>query len=279
MKPLADQNPNWKTHMLRRKEGFGKEHLLGDHSVVKLWGLAISPVKDLIATLTSVHPSQQPEYLIQSDYRTLLSVVAIDVQPNPAQFVTRILQENLSAETVTFSLKFWLKHIAVSPGKRKTTIQEMLLELDHTILQLDEETVRNGEGTHTASLNTLLYHSKPLKAHRMKRLISLLDPSLDPTTSTGLDMAIVAKLTITIMRLPRASWKRSIISKHILLEYKKAIQILPANLIHQAEDLDLNHTDMKEQCEICEAEIPLEDLTWARCVEGHEFGMIYLSYS
>lgn len=266
--------------MVRRKDQFSKEHRLGDHSVVKLWGMAISSVKDLIATFTTVHPSQQPEYLIQSDYRTTLSVVPIaTVQPSPAAFVEKVLRKNVSAETVAFSLKFWLKHMSSSPDKRKSTVQEMLIELDKAIMRIEQEAVPSGEWSLTASLNTLLYHSKALKAHRMKRLISLFNPSLNPATSSSLDMAIIAKLTTTILRLPRASWKRSMISKYILLEYKKAIPKLPADLVRQAGDLDLNHADMKEQCEICEAEIPLEDLAWARCVEGHEFGKINLTHS
>lgn len=264
--------------MVRRKEDFSKEHRLGDLSVVKLWGMAISTVKDLAATLTTVHPSQQPEYLIQSDYRTTLSVVPVDSQPNPAKFVTKILRENLSAETVAYSVKFWLKHSFDSVDKRKSTVQEILNELDQAILRIEQEPIANGEDSPTANLNTLLYQSKALKAHRMKRLISLFDLSLDPAASSALDMVIVAKLTTTILRLPRASWKRSVISNYIILEYKKAISKLQADLVHQAEDLDLTHTDMKEQCEICEAEIPLEDLKWARCVEGHEFGMINLPY-
>jgi Putative zinc-finger of transcription factor IIIC complex len=262
--------------MVRRKEDFSKEHRLDDLSVVKLWGMAISSVKDLVATFTTVHPSQQPEYLIQSDYRTTLSVVPVDSQQNPAKFVTRILRENLSAETVAYSVKFWLKHLLDSPDKRKSTIQEILTALDQTILRIEQEPIENGEDSPTASLNTLLYHSKALKAHRMKRLISLFDLSLDPAAASNLDMVIIAKFTTTILRLPRASWKRSIISKYILLEYKKVTPKLQADSVHQAEDLDLSHRDMKEQCEICEAEIPLENLTWARCVEGHEFGMIDL---
>lgn len=224
----------------------------------------------MIATFTTVHPSSQPEYLIQSDYRTALSLTSIDSKPNPAKFVAKVLQENLSSETVAFSVKFWLKHSAGSPDRRKSIIHEMLTELDVAISQLEHEVVSTGEPT--ASLNALLYQSKLLKAHRMKRLISLFDTSLDATASSGLDMAIVTKLITTLLRLPRATWKRSIISRYILLEYKKAIPLLPTGIVYEAGALDLGEADMKEQCEICEAEIPLEAFTWARCVEGHEFG-------
>lgn len=266
--------------MVRRKDDFGKEHRLGDLTVVKLWGMAISSVKDLLVTCTTVHPSSQPEYLIQSDYRTTLSVVSIDPKPSPANFVAKILRENLSSEAIAYSLKFWLKHLANSPGKCKLIVHEMMAELDQGIARLEKEPIPVGQPT--ASLDTLLYHSEILKAHRMKRLISLFDPSLDAATSASLDMVIVAKLTSTILRLPPKSWKRSMISKYIILEYKKVVSTLPAGLVHQLEDLDLSHAEEKEQCEICEAEIPLESFAEAHCVEGHEFSkllaLLFLSF-
>lgn len=265
LKPLGDQNPNWKKQALQRKEQFGKDHHLGDNSIVKLWGMAISPMKDLVATFTTVHPSQQPEYLIQSDYRTTLSVVPIDAQAGPADFVMRILRQNISAEVVAFSLKFWIKHIVKSPDKCESAIQDMLSELDEAVERMEQEAMPICDGSLTASLNT-----KASKAHQMKRLISLFSPS--PDSAFSLNMAMIAKLTTTILRLPPASWKESTISQYILLEYKKALKRLPAHFVKQARDLHLDHADMKEQCELCEAEIPLEDLTWARCTEGHEFG-------
>lgn len=256
--------------MVRRKDDFGKEHRLGDLTVVKLWGMAMSSTKDLMAILNTVHPSSQPEYLIQSDYRTTLSVVPTGSQPNPTMFIARLLRENVASEAVAYSVKFWMKHQADSPDKRKMIIHEMMAALDEEIVRLDHESAPIEQPT--ASLNTLLYHSEILKAHRMKRLISLFDPSLDSATSASLDMAIVAKLTTTIFRLPRQSWKQSIISKYIVLQYKKAVSMLPANLKHLLGDLDVSQAEDKEQCEICEAEVPLESFTEAHCVEGHEFG-------
>lgn len=258
--------------MISRKNAFSKEHHLSGLTVVKLWGMAISSVKDLVATFTTVHPSSQPEYLIQSDYCTMLSVVSIGSQPTPAKFVAQVLRENLTSETIAHSVKFWLKHLVDSPDKHRMTIHEMMAEFDREILRLEKEPMSVRQPT--ASLNTLLYHSKILKAHRMKRLVSLFDPSLDSATSASLDMAIVAQLTTTILRLPRKSWRRSIISKYIVLEFKKAVSMLPAGSVHEFEDLDLGHAADKEQCEICEAEIPLEAFTEARCVEGHEFGKL-----
>ncbi|KAE9985451.1 hypothetical protein EG328_007443 [Venturia inaequalis] len=276
LKPLGGQNPVWKTLMVRHKNDFGKENRLGDLTVVKLWGMAMSPVKNLMAILTTVHPSSQPEYLIQSDYRTTLSVIATDSQPNPTKFVAKLLRENPTSETVAYSMKFWLKQLADSPDKRESMIHEMMAALDQEIVRLEREPVPIEQPG--ASLNTLLYHSKILKAHRLKRLISLFDLTLDSATSASLDMAIVAKLTTTILRLPRKSWQRSTISKYIILEYKKAVSVLPTSLTHQLEDLDLSHAEHKERCEICEAEIPLESFTEAHCVEGHEFARCSLTF-
>ncbi|TLD18349.1 hypothetical protein E2P81_ATG12144 [Venturia nashicola] len=276
LKPLDNQDPDWKMLMVRRNDDFGKEHRLGNRTVVKLWGMAMSSVKDLMAILITVHPSSQPEYLIQSDYRTTLSVVSTDSKLNPTKFVKKLLRDNLSSETIAFSLKFWLKHQADTPDKRKLVIHEMMNALDQEIEQMEHEPVPNEQPT--TSLNTLLYHSRTLKAHRLKRLISLFDSSLDSATSASLDMAIVAKLTTTILRLPRKSWKQSTISEYIILEYKKAASMLPAAFKHQLEDLDLNHAEDKEQCEICEAEIPLESFTEAHCIEGHEFARCSLTF-
>ncbi|QDS71860.1 hypothetical protein FKW77_010011 [Venturia effusa] len=276
LRPLDGQDPDWKTLMVQRKDDFGKEHHLGELTVVKLWGMAMSSLKDLVATLTTVHPSSQPEYLIQSDYRTVLSLVPIGSQPSPAQFVAKVLRENLSSETMTFSIKFWLKHLDESTKKHKLIINEMMAEIDQQIALLENEAAPISH--HNASLNTMLYQSKRLKMHQLKRLFSLFDPSLDSATSASLDLAIVAKLTTTVLRLPRESWKSSMISKYIILEHKKAVKMLPADLVDQLEELDLSHADYKEQCEICEAEIPLESFTEAHCIEGHEFARCSLTF-
>jgi hypothetical protein len=267
----ADQNPSWKKVVLRHRETFNTQHQLNGHVMVKNWGMAVSPLNDLMATCITLHPSQLPEYIIQADYRTTLSIHPLHARLAPAALVEKILRENLSAEIIAFSLKFWLKSTTKSSEERNSAIREILDEVDKVISQVQDLAVPNESVPYTPNLNALLFHSKWLKVNRLKLLLSLFDLSANAAATESLDWPIIAKLTTTVLRLPRKSWKGSIISKYILLEYQKAIPKLPVDLVHQAEELVLT-ADKDEQCEVCEARIPFENFTWARCAEGHQFG-------
>ena len=66
-------SPSWQRQLRETADTFNDVHSLGGDVSLKAWGLASSPLGDLIAVASSCHPSNMVEYTIFADQRTILS--------------------------------------------------------------------------------------------------------------------------------------------------------------------------------------------------------------
>jgi hypothetical protein len=76
--PISDHSelplPSWQTQTLEAQAHFSAANDLAGNAYVKVWGLALSPLGDLFATLSTRHPSDMMEYLTVSEQQCLLSI-------------------------------------------------------------------------------------------------------------------------------------------------------------------------------------------------------------
>lgn len=64
-------------------------------------------------------------------------------------------------------------------------------------------------------------------------------------------------------------------STAIVKSYLKASLLHMRNTSGDANATPSSSTGPDEKCEICDADIPFESFTFAKCLEGHEFGKKY----
>jgi hypothetical protein len=67
----------WQDYILTQQSIFRLRDTAGP-ARTSIWGLACSPLGDLIATASSIHPSTEPVYLIGADYTSTLIVKPIE---------------------------------------------------------------------------------------------------------------------------------------------------------------------------------------------------------
>lgn len=68
------QRSTWQSDIHEQKDAFDVQSDLNGSAVVKTWGIAKSPVGDLVASCITFHPSDQLEYTIAADNRFTVAV-------------------------------------------------------------------------------------------------------------------------------------------------------------------------------------------------------------
>lgn len=71
---VAVKGPPWQSQMHESQALFSAEYELGGNAIAKAWGMAYSPLGDLVATCTTLHPADRVAYLIPAEHRSLLAI-------------------------------------------------------------------------------------------------------------------------------------------------------------------------------------------------------------
>lgn len=114
-----------------------------------------------------------------------------------------------------------------------------------------------------------LYLDRELVKLRYKNLVSL--AASYPSLSSAIGPQISLQMIKKILELPQRLHDGSQVSRRILricaLAFMKFLDSSPEEQ-HESRD---TAPDSIEQCEICDDPIEFENLTWARCSQGHQF--------
>lgn len=73
----AVPSPSWQAQILESQALFSAAHDLGENAIAKTWGLASSPLGDLIATCVSLHPSDMIEYSTANEQKSNVTLSSL----------------------------------------------------------------------------------------------------------------------------------------------------------------------------------------------------------
>jgi hypothetical protein len=73
----AVPSPSWQAQILESQALFSAAHDLGENAIAKTWGLASSPLGDLIATCVSLHPSDMIEYSTGNEQKSNVTLSSL----------------------------------------------------------------------------------------------------------------------------------------------------------------------------------------------------------
>jgi hypothetical protein len=277
---------SWLKKVFQQREDFGAANRLDGHVSTKVWGLASSPLGNLIAAISTQHPADIPEYVIPADYRSTLSISnSLDDEtfqlPVYGGFITH--WKDPTSETMAFSLLHWLNaHKELS--WEDSSVHEHLVqtvEAAFTPLPDNEEPEVNindvsfeSEDWEPAAIEYLrqnLYNAKHARSRLCERIVSLLDPSGIPSAID--DGNTTLELSSVVVKLP-PGLDRSKISRKIRALHNEAYRLLGGS--QPLNSTDGNHEDLVEYCGICKSNVrlPFEETRYTIGTCGHHFGKL-----
>ena len=121
------------------------------------------------------------------------------------------------------------------------------------------------------NINVSRFRRELLETPVMKRLqcdslLSIFGPQSGPDTK-DLERSILTLLAPQVLRVALSLSGQSPFSQRIQSAYKSLQACLVSGEYEAAKE------DQSELCEICDQEIPFDDMKLATCATGHQFGM------
>jgi hypothetical protein len=100
--------PLWQTKAQVHRAKFNEDKNLDGKVIVKIGGMTLSPGSFYLATCISLHPSEAPEYQISSEFRSILSISAVDtdIVDDLVLSLANLTEKPVSSEAIAFVLKY-----------------------------------------------------------------------------------------------------------------------------------------------------------------------------
>ncbi|OCL10748.1 hypothetical protein AOQ84DRAFT_288628 [Glonium stellatum] len=277
----AIPSPSWQAQILEGQALFSAAHDLGGNAVAKTWGLASSPLGDLIATCVSLHPSDMIEYSTANEQKS--NVALSSLSDTDGKFALLIGSTvDVSAETVLFSVKRWFSHNSETAEIASKSKENILKEIFHSFGIDDSSpnlTSQIGEDENFSLFKSLkrgVYFPTKTLRDRYDVLVSAICFPGVPTEVQHI--MITLRVAKEVLKLPNRLCDNSRLSKEILATYSILVSKLHELAGHDAaEPSDILDGEV-EECDICGSPIKVESLDWARCAEGHQFARCGLSF-
>ncbi|OCK79605.1 hypothetical protein K432DRAFT_329816 [Lepidopterella palustris CBS 459.81] len=279
--------PSWQAQILESQALFSARHDLAGNAFTKTWGLASSPLGDLVATCISLHPSDMVEYLTP-DGRSC-TVTLSGTGDSGGKFILHSNGDirDVSAETILFCIKRWFGNNSetdeIAAASKKTILQELLRSFG-TYIPVVKSPEYLPDGIHIpgtedpqyliATLKQRVYFPTKTLQDRYQILVSTICSPDMPTEIQHL--MITHRISQEVLALPDYLCVGSKLSAKILtiisIVLEKLLE-LGGNPVPQSS-AHLN----TEKCDICDSPVNLESLDWAKCAQGHQFARCGLSF-
>ena len=269
----------WQKKIIKQQEDFSQAHNLDGFVCSKVWGIASSPLGSIIATISSRHPADLPEYVIPADHKSTLNVTNVldentFLLPNACGSTYR---QNLTTETIAFGLLQWINANNAISWEDGTEHQHLVQSLEigwassepadpDASLVFDTQPNDHSVFACIRYLRKKLYQSSLAKSRIGEQLISLVDPSIDRWTIN--DKATIRTLIATVMELP-VNLDGGKVSKQVRALY----ETVNTRIFGVDDDLGAP-SEYPEHCGICNSDVvlPFKDFRFASGICGHDFG-------
>ncbi|KAH8727867.1 transcription factor IIIC subunit delta N-term-domain-containing protein [Phaeosphaeriaceae sp. PMI808] len=308
---LVDLNsPSWRDQIENSAALFSAKNELRGNSKMKVWGLAISPLGDFIATCHSAHPSDMIEYGSPSDRR---GTVAISALLQYRQMRQNFPSSLASADGILFSLKKLVEHTVEESDQIPAFVEEIVGKLvkahssikevgDNRGISSSKKVFKDLEMLVIGFRQAVLFDQYMLK----DRFTILASHSCNTKNGTELSRILIAhRLAIASLNLPtdlsRTSFSAEIRTHHQQVKLLMQILIGPddalaapiqdhtnagaaAPVLTLTDDrgntgIDVNLDAWKaEICDFCSASIPFVNFASGTCTNGHHFPRCGLSF-
>lgn len=282
---------HWHNAIHESKANFSASYDLGPNVQERTWGIATSPLGDVIATCVTLLPSDSPAHIIQSEQRSVLALAA-DFNSTEAPFPFyggRSPSEDISAETLLHGLRQFISRGGKVDGSEqdKQAVRESVM---HTLEVLPLDSVpplpwSNDDGrdfeitpedlyTCLTNIRARLYYEVDMFFQRLDRLIDVVmqrQPKLQLTKDQ------YQHVTTAVLDLPHELCESSPLSRKI----GGAFRAIKTKLDNSESAVDPAMTDADsfvESCNICHQNVVLESLRWSRCAGGHQFSRCTLTF-
>ncbi|CBY01937.1 hypothetical protein IAQ61_006529 [Plenodomus lingam] len=274
--------PMWRDQIENHLAQFSVKHGLKGNCLARIWGLTLSPLGDFFATSYTLHPSDMIEYGPPGDRR---GIVAISTSRKYSQLRQAFPSWNVSAEGVLLTMKKLAQNAVEEDDPMSAFAEEMVEKL----LQVYASPQEAGSGNEylatlcPSNLDKLVEAFKKvafLNRHSLRdRYTILVDQACNTAPSQDLPKTLIAyRLATALQHLP-SSLSKSAFSAEIRAHHQQFVSLIDsitADATMETETtIPISSTDV---CDFCSAPIPLNDLTWAACTNGHSFPRCGLSF-
>ncbi|KAF2835688.1 hypothetical protein M501DRAFT_997843 [Patellaria atrata CBS 101060] len=286
--------PAWQSQINESIALFSAEHDLYGNAQAKTWGLASSPLGDLIVSCVSVHPSDMVHYTVQSGQRSVIAVNKLSDQSDHFRLPEKgglSKVQDISAETMLFSLRRWLSNSVYNVEDRAVTAESLVKQFcfaqgfsviseaqqskDSTrTVDFDTSILEQLDGWNTSTLveylRAQMYDKDVLAQARSSILISLLQPLDKPVAELRVPI-IISLTSAAVLKtyLPATDVASEQIYSNFHAGCKYLDSVSPSGTLR--ESVEAQTDDQHELCEICDEKIRFESLDWARCLRGHQY--------
>ena len=311
---LSADCPSWRDQLENSASLFSAKNDLKGNVKMKVWGLAISPLGDFVATCHSVHPSDMIEYGSPADRRGTVAVTALQQY---RQLREGFPAHNVNAEGVLFTLKKLVRNTVEDSDQMPAFIKEIVDKL----LRVYGPIENKGDSDDTS----ILVDSEIKLAELLRRvkLISFFDPQVlrdryviltsqacNNGSNDDLQRTLIAYRLATNLQVLSDTLVETEFSAEICNHHRQMIKLVqeliqpeitatePAeprasDAVEEQDgailitatpplptaltiDLDLSEAAV-DSCDFCSAPIPFMDFKSASCTNGHQFPRCGLS--
>lgn len=282
---------HWQNAIHESKANFSASYDLGANVQERTWGIATSPLGDVIATCVSLLPSDSPAHIIQSEQRSVIALTT-DFDSTEVPFPSyggRSPSEDVSAETLLHGLRQFIRRGGKVDGDdhaQTATRQSVMNTLE--VLPLDavpslpwsNDDARDFELTSDdfytclTNVRARLFYEADMFFQRLDRLIDVVmqrPPKLQLTKNQYQHVATA------VLDMPIELSEISPLSRKV----RGVFSAVKAKLDSSGSNVDPAMTgaaSFVEDCGICHQNVALESLRWSRCAGGHQFSRCTLTF-
>ncbi|KAK5168985.1 uncharacterized protein LTR77_006294 [Saxophila tyrrhenica] len=275
----TSSKPAWQTALVKLKKAFGKQHKLGNNVLDRVWGLAASPMGDLVVTATVLLPSNAISYLVPSEHRSKISMTREQQADSVLPACGEQTRRHITSATLLSSLHAYVKQ-ATEATESDTLIKAMLeviaapAEVNGTAADNDTTSPRSSPAECVRFLRLPLTNTPEVREARCRLLADI--ALKQPYNINHIVQLVVKHLVAEVLKIPAVYGQAGELSRKIHFLYN----LLSFRLrLHSNESSDGDDVPaFREECVICNEAIPFESIKWARCDGGHRFDRCGLTF-
>ncbi len=273
-----DQNletPRWQTALRGLAKSFSDKYKLNGKVASRVYGIAASPLGDLVATATVLLPSDAPAYITPSEYRTTVTVSSCRAAQGDAPGLDGFSRSyDITSSVLLFSMQQY--EAAQSKKTDRTTLIEAMshiVQVPNAQINYDlDNSMCSGMGPvqHVRYLRLRLFLLPKLRNARFELLAGM--ATKKKYECAPIEKLLLPRLVSEVLKIPASFSQAGVLSDKI----RQAYLSLRSKL--QVGSEDTSAAPLQEECRICKSYIELESIRWARCAEGHQFSRCGLTF-
>lgn len=306
--------PSWRDQLENSASLFSAKNDLKGNVKMKVWGLAISPLGDFVATCHSVHPSDMIEYGSPADRRGTVAVTALQQY---RQLREGFPAHNANAEGVLLTLKKLVGNTVEDSNQMPAFIEEIadkLLRVYGPIENKGDSVDASISVDSEIRLAELLRHVKLISFFDTQtlrdRYVVLASQACNNGSNDDLQRTLIAYRLATNLQVLSSTLVDTAFSAEIRSHHRQMMklvqkliepEITPTQPVERRAPDDVEEQDrpilitaappsptaltidldmseaIVDACDFCSAPIPFVDLKTASCTNGHQFPRCGLS--